>query len=715
MALHPRRHSTASLIAISAALKLIPLAFLAYLSVQLATNAVEDNAKARVESNAALAVTTFETGMTNFETALSSFAARRRVHDAIAGPTADREELRMLMLRLKNEQPAIAAVFVVTPRGRLVDMVPSAPARSAADLSGSEWYRGVQTSGRPYVSSAYRSEAPGRPHAIAVAVPVREEGAARKAPEIGFVVATVDLTATQRFVDYFSSNLGIDLTLTDRNGVLLARPGHEQGKLVSLESDPGVATALRGDASIREHESDRGELLSAYAPIPQFGWTVAASIPKKTAFSGIDHLRSTVAVVAGLLALVLIGGLVFLARSLRQRERAEVAAQEARAEAERANRAKSEFLSRMSHELRTPLNAVLGFGQLLAMRDLDEPDKESVDQILKGGNHLLGLINEVLDIARIESGKLALSIEPVQLSEIVREALDLVRPLANDRGIAIMVDSSDQVDYVIADRQRLSQVLLNLLSNAIKYNVAGGSASIAVRDGHDDTVVIEVADTGIGMPAEYLARLFTPFERFGADERQIAGTGLGLALSKGLVEAMGGRLSVDSEPGSGSTFRIELAATANPLAATEADARPESADRSIAVGDRWYTVLYIEDNLSNLKLVQHILGERPDIHLIAAMQGGLGIELAREHRPDLVLLDLHLPDMDGEQVLTQLQSDPAFNGTPVIVLSADATKGRVERLLEAGATAYLSKPIDVRRFIDVIDEHAPPTAVRTTV
>jgi signal transduction histidine kinase/ActR/RegA family two-component response regulator len=714
MALHARRQSTVRLIAISAALKLIPLALLAYLSVQLATNAVEDNAKARVESNAALAVSTFQTAMTNFQTSLSSFAARQRLQHALAGPTVDRDEVRRLLRRLEDEQSSIATAFVVTPQGRLVEMVPAAAATRGADLSGSVWYRPVRSTGQPYVSGVYRSETPGHPNAIAVAVPVREEGTESNRT-LGFVGATLDLGATQRFVDYFSSSLGIDLTLTDQNGVLIARPGHEPGKLVSLESNPGVATALQGGTVVRAHSSERGDGISAYAPVPGVGWTVAASVPEASAFSGIDHLRSTVAVVAGLLALVLVGGLVFLARSLRQRERAEAAAEEARAEAERANRAKSEFLSRMSHELRTPLNAVLGFGQLLAMRDLDEPDKESVDQILKGGNHLLGLINEVLDIARIESGKLALSLEAVQLSEIVREALDLVRPLANERGIAITVDSSDHGDYVIADRQRMSQVLLNLLSNAIKYNVAGGSASIAVRDGHDDSVVIEVADTGVGMPAEDLARLFTPFERFGADERQIAGTGLGLALSKGLVEAMGGRLSVDSEPGSGSTFRIELAAAANPLAATEADDRPESADRPLAVGDRRYTILYIEDNLSNLRLVQHILDERPDIHLIPAMQGRLGIELAYEHRPDLVLLDLHLPDIDGEEVLVRLQSDPAFNGTPVIVLSADATAGRVERLLETGATAYLSKPIDVRRFLEVIDEHAPPMAVGTIV
>lgn len=700
---HPLRRSAAGLVALFGALTLIPLALLAFLSVHFATDAVKHNAEARVESNAVLAVSTFGTAMSSFQTSIASFAARQRLHDAVV-PTVDRAELRELLLRLKSEQRSTAAVFAVTPEGRLLDMVPDAPALRGADFSDSVWYRGVRASGKAFVSGAYRSEAPGHPNAIAVAAPMRAASAGARSPVNGFLVATFDLGATQQFVDYFSTGLGIELALTDQNGVLLARPGHG-GELVSLEGDPGVATALEGGTTVGERESARGDLISAYAPIPEVGWTVAASVPKESAFAGIDNLRATVVIVAGLLAVVLLGGLAFLALSLRQRERAEAAAETARAEAERANHAKSEFLSRMSHELRTPLNAVLGFGQLLAMQDLDESDRESVDQILKGGQHLLGLINEVLDIARIESGKLALSLEPVQVLEIVGEALTLVRPLADERDIVLTADSIAPDTYVTADRQRLSQVLLNVLSNAIKYNRLAGSVRIAVPV-HDETVCIEVADTGAGMSAEQVARLFTPFERLGADEGPVAGTGLGLALSKGLVEAMGGRLVAESELGSGSVFRVELSATANPHAAVEADDQPELAARP-RVGEHHYTVLYIEDNLSNLKLVDRILEERDDIRLISAMQGGLGLELAREHRPDLVLLDLHLPDIQGDVVLTRLQADPAFNGTPVIVLSADATKGRVDRLLEAGATAYLPKPIDVRRFIELMDEHVP--------
>jgi signal transduction histidine kinase/ActR/RegA family two-component response regulator len=706
-----RLGSTARLVVVCAVLTLLPLGLLAYLSVRLATDAVEDNAKARVRANAALAVSIFQSGMTSFTGALASSAAQPALQAAATGPNPDRVAVRRQLLELKKEQSTLATVSLVTAEGRLLEMVPEVPALAGADLSDSDWYRGVTATGKPYVSSAYRSEAPGHANVVAAAVPVRPPGADGGKARGGILVATVDLTSTQQFVDYFSSTLGIDLALTDQKGVLLARPGHTQGDLLSLEDDPGVAAALRGTAGFREQASDRGALLSAYAPIHGIGWTVSASVPKRSAFAGVDNLRSSVLVVAGSLALVLLGGLVVLARSLHQRARAEAAAVRAHADAELANRAKSEFLSRMSHELRTPLNAVLGFGQLLSMGDLDEDQKESVDQILKGGQHLLGLINEILDIARIESGKLALSLESVEVSETVREALDLVRPLAAERQIEITVDPGVDGAYVVADRQRLSQVLLNLLSNAIKYNRLGGSVLIVVDEAPNGTTHIQVADSGDGIAAEDLSRLFTPFERLGADERRIDGTGLGLVLSKGLVEAMGGRLEAESRVWSGSTFRIELQTSTSPVAAAEEEHLLPTVD-AWPGGDRRYTVLYIEDNLSNLKLVERILSDRrPDVHLIAAMQGGLGLELAREHRPDLVLLDLHLPDIQGDEVLARLQADPEFNGTPVVVLSADATKGRIKRLLDAGACAYLSKPIDVKQFVDVVNEHAPPSVL----
>jgi PAS domain S-box-containing protein len=398
---------------------------------------------------------------------------------------------------------------------------------------------------------------------------------------------------------------------------------------------------------------------------------------------------------------------------------AKLEAEIAREEAERANIAKSEFLSRMSHELRTPLNAILGFGQLLEMSPLDPEDVQSTEQILKAGRHLLDLINEVLDIARIESGNLALSPESVLVSEIALEALDLVRPLAAASGISL--DEGDIrtcTHYVRADRQRLKQILLNLLANAVKYNRQGGSVTFSCQalssDGGDDSstfglnqrVRIAVRDTGPGIDPALRTRLFTPFDRLGAENSGIEGTGMGLSLSLRLAQAMEGQLDFDSEVGQGSTFWIELPCATDPSRRVEP--LPLVTGHEGVVNTR-LVVLYIEDNPSNLQLVQRLLAHRPEIRLLTAMQGGLGYELARQHRPDLILLDMNLPDLPGPEVLKHLRADEKTESIPVIIVSADATTGQIERMLQAGAQKYLTKPFDVREFLAVLDNHIRET------
>jgi signal transduction histidine kinase/CheY-like chemotaxis protein len=372
----------------------------------------------------------------------------------------------------------------------------------------------------------------------------------------------------------------------------------------------------------------------------------------------------------------------------------------ARKAAEHANQAKNEFLSSMSHELRTPLNAILGFGQLLETAALGEDDRESVDHIVKAGRHLLELINEVLDLSRIESGRLTLSPEAVRVDELVRETVDLMGPTAAARGISVTVDLPADDVHVHADRQRLKQVLLNLLSNAIKYNRDAGN--IEVRSEQTaDRLRVSVRDTGPGIASARMPALFEPFERLGAEAGSIEGTGLGLALARRLVEAMGGAIGVDSTEGQGSSFWLDLAVIESPVAAFErvdggsAWAPTEAPER---------TLLLIEDNLSNLRLVERILKARPGVGLLSAMQGGLGLELARQHRPDLILLDLHLPDIPGDEVLHRLRADPATREIPIVVVSADATEGRIRRLRDSGATAYLTKPLDVAELLRLVDE-----------
>jgi signal transduction histidine kinase/ActR/RegA family two-component response regulator len=421
---------------------------------------------------------------------------------------------------------------------------------------------------------------------------------------------------------------------------------------------------------------------------------------------------------AGLLVALLVAALfegvtrrrVYALGLVEERTRELRAAQEleqrAREEAELANRYKSDFISRMSHELRTPLNAVVGFAQLLELDDVTDEQRDSIDHILRGGQHLLTLINEILDIARIESGDFTLSAEPVLVSDAFAEVLGLIRPLAEQSSIHLVgVQATSCSEFVFADRHRLQQVLLNLLSNAVKYNRRGGSVAVSCEREGTVRLRIKVTDTGNGIPESQLERLFTPFERLGAERSDIEGTGIGLSLSRQLAEAMGGTLGVSSRLGEGSTFWIELPLVEAPVDRYERlnghDDPPASS--AVSPSRRAHSVLYIEDNLANVTLVQRIVAQRDGLSVISAMQGRLGLELAQDHLPILILLDLHLPDIGGEEVLEQLRRDPLTARIPVVVVSADATPGQIQRLLSAGALAYLTKPFDVNELLRLID------------
>jgi signal transduction histidine kinase/ActR/RegA family two-component response regulator len=393
---------------------------------------------------------------------------------------------------------------------------------------------------------------------------------------------------------------------------------------------------------------------------------------------------------------------VELREALAEQGRLEQGQRQARESAEAANRSKSEFLSRMSHELRTPLNAVLGFGQLLELDELSPSQQESVEQIIKGGRHLLELINEVLDISRIETGTLPLSPEPVLVSDLVHDTLGLMRPLAAHRSIRIVADEDSMANvHVVADRQRLKQVMLNLVANAIKYNHEGGTVAVSCEAADPDRLLIHVSDTGPGIRTEDLEHLFVPFERLGAERTNIEGAGVGLALSRRLTEAMGGTLTVSSTYGKGSRFSVQLAVVEGPLEQLEriTGTAPESLPGVTSDADLRHKILYIEDNMANVRLVEQVFKRRDDVDVIAAMQGRLGVALAREHLPVLILLDLHMPDINGDEVLRQLREDPATASIPVVIVSADATAGQIERLLAAGATGYLTKPLDLQELL----------------
>jgi signal transduction histidine kinase/ActR/RegA family two-component response regulator len=378
-----------------------------------------------------------------------------------------------------------------------------------------------------------------------------------------------------------------------------------------------------------------------------------------------------------------------------------------REEADRANLAKSEFLSRMSHELRTPLNAILGFAQLLELDDLDERQRDNVAHIVSGGRHLLDLINEVLEISRIEAGSMSPAIQPVHAPTIVRDALELVGPLADQRGITLKAETAgfDRV-WVAADQQRLKQVLLNLLANAVKYNRDAGSVTVTIR-ASDSRAQIGVIDTGQGIAQDRLPMLFVPFERLDAEGTEVEGTGLGLVLALRLAEAMGGTIRVESQPWIGSTFTVDL-----PLAETPAESVPKPAEapvlslvaaRPLPRGDR-RKVLYVEDDPANARLMAQLFNEDPRLELITTMQGTLGLELARRHLPDLILLDNHLPDIDGQEVIRRLRTDSLTRPIPVVVVSADATEEQRTRMIALGAANYLTKPLQLNSVLSAVWE-----------
>ena len=388
-------------------------------------------------------------------------------------------------------------------------------------------------------------------------------------------------------------------------------------------------------------------------------------------------------------------------RDITERVRAEQSLRAARDEAERANRAKSNFLSGMSHELRTPMNAILGFSQLLQMEPLPPRQLDAVDEIHRAGQHLLALIDDLLDLTRIEAGKLAVVAVPVDLGEVIDEALRIVQPMLATRRLELLNRATAGVG-VTADPIRLRQVLVNLLSNAAKYNREGGRISVDVAAAGIGHLRISVSDTGVGIPPEGIDRLFKTFERLGAERSGVEGSGIGLALSKQLAEMMGGRLGVESRIGEGSTFWVEL-----PVAARGAEdgmapgqrVQPEGAEAP-------FQVLYIEDNRANLKVVELMFQTRPHWRLLTANTGLEGLDLARSARPDAILLDIHLPGMDGYAVLQTLQSDPHLRSVPVVALSADALPAQVERGLRAGFSGYLPKPLDLQRLMSLMAELA---------
>jgi PAS domain S-box-containing protein len=407
-------------------------------------------------------------------------------------------------------------------------------------------------------------------------------------------------------------------------------------------------------------------------------------------------------------------GVFAAARDVTERKRLDHALEEqnvelkrARATAEKANLAKSAFLSSMSHELRSPLNAILGFAQLI---NSDSPpptpsQAASIDQILHAGWYLLELINEILDLAQIESGKLALSLEPTSLAEVVLECQAMIEPQGQMRGLTMTFPQFDFPCFVRADRTRLKQVLINLLSNAIKYNQPNGTVVVDVdRRCTPEHTRVSVRDTGAGLPPDMLMQLFQPFNRLGQERNSTEeGTGIGLVMSKRLVELMGGEIGVESTVGLGSVFWFELNSASAPQLAVDRSQLAAIPQEQVKPGAPLRTLLCVEDNPANLMLIEQLVARRPDMRLLSARDGNLGIELARTNQPQVILMDINLPGISGIEALKILRGDPATAHIPVVALSANAMPRDIERGLEAGFFRYLTKPIRVNEFMQTLD------------
>jgi PAS domain S-box-containing protein len=405
-------------------------------------------------------------------------------------------------------------------------------------------------------------------------------------------------------------------------------------------------------------------------------------------------------------------GVFAAARDVTERKRLDQVLQDKNAElesarsvAEKANLAKSDFLSSMSHELRSPLNAILGFGQLM-QSETPPPtpaQKESIDQILQAGWHLLTLINEILDLAKVESRQVPLSEEPVSLAEVMLECQAMIEPQAQQRGIRMALPQLGCPHFVRADRTRLKQVLINLLSNAIKYNARQGTVEVKCAESMPGRIRVSIRDTGAGLDPEQLAQLFQPFNRLGQEAGGEEGTGIGLVVAKRLIELMGGVIGVESTVGTGSVFWFELISAAAPQLAMEAGEAATPEQPHVPRGERHHTLLYVEDNPANLKLVEQIIARHSDMSLLTAVNGNLGIEIARASHPDVILMDINLPGINGFEALKILRSDASTAHIPVIAVSANAMPLDVERGQNAGFFRYITKPIKVDEFMEALD------------